>query len=683
MKAFGLTTALAVFLFNSLHLTEAQDLPLEPWEEFISRMAYETELESRADHEVEGIESYQTFYQNVEDALESQPDRLPEIIAAVSSDPAIAAAMEDFEWLHGIDIVTFQGRSELPGRLVSDGLHSQATVWVVGWNGLILHSDDYGASWATHELTTTENFQAVDFADDDFGVVVGHGGILLRTIDGGKNWNAARTDASDLHRSVDCTDKSNCWVVGDYDHVYQTSDGGQSWKKLAAGFGSEGIDAIKMLSPEVGLLGASYGIWRTTDGGVSWERTYTTSRFFNSWDRTRITAIDTADGVHLWAVGHGRKRGEIIILKSEDSGNSWESQTGNIRAEDYLSFETEEQAAVHRATSVSAVSAKDAYVAATNGVIIATIDGGENWWLQLATSSANDSIHGMDMIDGTVGWTVGNLGQVLATNTGGLTWVPQRGIPHLTYLRAGVMLGLEPGVASIFELRRLIIAEEFDRALGLSAALRTGHPGDADVLREVSQLHYKIAAAASNEGMTQKAIKNYSRAIEMRDGDYPSARNNRAILYAKQGEFEAALADINAAIAISPEGSLYVANRCLIHRLQGNLPKALADCEAAVSLGLPLSRENRSWVLLQRGLIRRMTGNVDGAVDDFQASVSNAKSDTIEYIQKLLQGAGLYSGPTDGLTNDELDVAIEDCVRNDTCFDQASEQMTEVVDFMR
>jgi hypothetical protein len=114
----------------------------------------------------------------------------------------------------------------------------------------------------------------------------------------------------------------------------------------------------------------------------------------------------------------------------------------------------------------------------------------------------------------------------------------------------------------------------------------------------------------------------------------------------------------------------------------GDLQRALGECDAAVAGILPPDPENRAWVFLQRGLTLRTSGDAEGAVEDFLKSMDNAKTSTIERIQAMMSAAGLYSGPIDGQTSDALDAAIKGCVLNDACFEQASAQMSDLIEFM-
>ena len=51
-------------------------------------------------------------------------------------------------------------------------------------------------------------------------------------------------------------------------------------------------------------------------------------------------------------------------------------------------------------------------------------------------------------------------------------------------------------------------------------------------------------------------------------------------------------------------------------------------------------------------------------------------------VQEMMTAAGLYAGRIDGRVNAQLDAAVEACIRDDTCFEAASRQISDIVEFM-
>lgn len=129
----------------------------------------------------------------------------------------------------------------------------------VGERGLVVLSDDQGATWRQAPSPVSVTLTAVRFADLRHGVAVGHGGVVLATTDAGATWSLrldgrrvaelaaaaattpeAQEDAERL--KVDGPDKpfldlllwdAQRWlVVGAFGLVLETRDGGGSWQPL-------------------------------------------------------------------------------------------------------------------------------------------------------------------------------------------------------------------------------------------------------------------------------------------------------------------------------------------------------------------------------------------------------------------------------------------------------------------
>ena len=58
----------------------------------------------------------------------------------------------------------------------------------VGERGLIMVSDDDGASWQQAKVPISATLAAVSFPTATLGWAVGHSGIILHSTDGGSNW---------------------------------------------------------------------------------------------------------------------------------------------------------------------------------------------------------------------------------------------------------------------------------------------------------------------------------------------------------------------------------------------------------------------------------------------------------------------------------------------------------------
>ena len=74
--------------------------------------------------------------------------------------------------------------------------------WVVGYDGVILHTENAGATWTAQASGTTAGLDEVNFITPQSGWVVGHSGIILHTDDGGSTWTQEKSGTSSDLMSV-------------------------------------------------------------------------------------------------------------------------------------------------------------------------------------------------------------------------------------------------------------------------------------------------------------------------------------------------------------------------------------------------------------------------------------------------------------------------------------------------
>lgn len=138
----------------------------------------------------------------------------------------------------------------------------------VGEAGILLLSDDNGATWRQTKVPTSVALTNVHFATASKGWVVGHGGVILMSSDAGETWvrqldgrqaallelETAKAEAAqgslgaEKHLreaeqlvkdgsdkpllDVYFSDENNGLVVGAYGLIFGTRDGGKTWQSL-------------------------------------------------------------------------------------------------------------------------------------------------------------------------------------------------------------------------------------------------------------------------------------------------------------------------------------------------------------------------------------------------------------------------------------------------------------------
>ncbi|MYM81872.1 glycosyl hydrolase [Duganella sp. FT50W] len=136
-----------------------------------------------------------------------------------------------------------------------------------GERGIVLYSDDAGATWRQAQTPVSVSLTALQFVDAGNGWAVGHQGVVLHSADGGLTWRKqldgvqaaslalraatdtpgpeqARALTEARHLVEDGPDKPfldvyfedarNGYVLGAYNLLYRTADGGATWQPMQA-----------------------------------------------------------------------------------------------------------------------------------------------------------------------------------------------------------------------------------------------------------------------------------------------------------------------------------------------------------------------------------------------------------------------------------------------------------------
>jgi photosystem II stability/assembly factor-like uncharacterized protein len=187
-------------------------------------------------------------------------------------------------------------------------------VYIVGFSGLIMRTQNGGDLWENISLADTLHFMDAYFVDEMNGWICGNNGIILSTTDGGDSWTP-HSVAQDVDLiSVYFVDRLNGWIVGREGSVYQTKDGGEHWIKKNIDSDAT-LTKVYFVNKHKGfILGYSYNdgiLLKTENSGQTWEMV--------SLPGTKLLAdIDFADSTHGAIVG---LNGTFMLTK--DGGEEW------------------------------------------------------------------------------------------------------------------------------------------------------------------------------------------------------------------------------------------------------------------------------------------------------------------------------------------------------------------------
>lgn len=122
----------------------------------------------------------------------------------------------------------------LAPRVVFLGLASAGDRLIaVGERGVIIRSDDQGASWVQSDVPVRATLTAVSFVDAQTGFAVGHDAVVLKTTDGGASWTLLNfePDSQVVLLNVRFRDARSGYVVGSNGQLWSTQDAGASWQR--------------------------------------------------------------------------------------------------------------------------------------------------------------------------------------------------------------------------------------------------------------------------------------------------------------------------------------------------------------------------------------------------------------------------------------------------------------------
>lgn len=223
----------------------------------------------------------------------------------------------------------------------------------VGERGLIVLSDDLGATWRQAPSPVSVTLTAVRFADAGHGYAVGHGGSVLVSRDSGESWEKSldgraaaqllleAAQAQDNPRAIsearrmveDGPDKPfldlwvkdplDAYVVGAYGLALRTADGGKSWQpwlQRSANPGGLHLNAIRSRGQRVVIAGEQGLVLLSEDGGASFNPVET------PYSGSFFTLELPADGSILLAGLRGN------ALRSDDGGASWSPLASPVEA---------------------------------------------------------------------------------------------------------------------------------------------------------------------------------------------------------------------------------------------------------------------------------------------------------------------------------------------------------------
>jgi photosystem II stability/assembly factor-like uncharacterized protein len=268
------------------------------------------------------------------------------------------------------------------------------------------------ADWHKRNLNTFAYFRDIFFVNQSKGFIVGSDGVIMTSEDGGATWSMRPKFTTDAFLQVYFTDENTGWLLCERNvfnrgneatsYLRKTTDGGRNWEKIE--FEDAGRERVtKLLFRKDGgarAFGEAGIFYKLQDDGLTWKRYRTAIHYLlldGAYSDNSIGAIVGAGGT---------------IMFTEDSGLTWDKATLLGEADT-------------RFNAVYFGGAKEgAWAVGSKGRIFHSTGGARLWRQQQSTVTAD--LNDVTFTDAANGWAVGENGIIVRTRDGGKSWFDVR-----------------------------------------------------------------------------------------------------------------------------------------------------------------------------------------------------------------------------------------------------------------
>ncbi|OQX75687.1 MAG: hypothetical protein B6D61_09945, partial [Bacteroidetes bacterium 4484_249] len=289
---------------------------------------------------------------------------------------------------------------------------NENNVFSVGNMGMIFKSSDGGLNWQSKlERTFWGDIYEVQFINAQTGYALAEskqGGMLYsdfkKTTDGGNTWTNMGGVWNDNGAFYFVNPDTGFLTAVDFGlQVYKTTDAAENWTQIETGFDFE-PQAIKFYGENLGLIVGEWQIIKTTDSGNTWEGVNYSPTFWPVF-----YDIEYISDEEIFIAGTDENYYTTAVYKSNDGGNTWEMDSiGNFGA----------------ATDIYFVNNDTAFLVCEGNAILKSDDGGETWFETTLNNLNPISFKSIHFPSANTGYAVGSgtYETIVKTTDGGETW---------------------------------------------------------------------------------------------------------------------------------------------------------------------------------------------------------------------------------------------------------------------
>jgi photosystem II stability/assembly factor-like uncharacterized protein len=314
--------------------------------------------------------------------------------------------------------------------------------WVVGDEGVILHTLNGGQTWQRQATGLRSSLRSVHFLTPDVGWVVGREelpygmgsvGVVLFTNNGGLEWKQQLAKVLPGLNQIRFVDPKTGFMFGDGSDqfpfgAFKTIDSGRTWEPIAGPRTTSWL-AGDFYDGRTGMLVGAFSRLATIRKGTSAFEQKATSSLIGAFsqlpslrkDKTAlaeqtdwlggrdITSLQIL-GQKTIAVGQGG-----LVLSTVSGGSSWGLPQKILAAEVQASLDF---------NSICAVKNRIWIVGRPGSVVVSSSDAGATWTLQKTGQAL--PLQSVFFFDERNGWAVGDAGTILHSSDGGKNWSIQQ-----------------------------------------------------------------------------------------------------------------------------------------------------------------------------------------------------------------------------------------------------------------